>query len=162
MPEQVDIHHQEVQEIMGRMPGWVTRWASVGLLGCFFLLIYVAHLLRIPDQVQAQVLVTSTSGSTLNYHVQVYVPISQVAAIKPGQPVFIELDAYPARQYGYVVARVGKVMPFRNADFVELQVSLPFPWLTSTGYTIELQPVLKGRATVTVSESTLLHRIWRY
>jgi hypothetical protein len=159
MPEQFDLHHREVQEIMGRMPSWVTRWASAGLLGGFLVLGCAARLVRFPDQVPASVVITRAPAQAPRIKLQV--AVEQAAAIRPGQAVLIDLQAYPARLYGYLPATVSQVLPFTTASTVEVRVALPASWRTTTGQTIAYQPVLKGAGTITISESTLLQRIFR-
>jgi hypothetical protein len=159
MPEQFDLHHREVQEIMGRMPGWVTRWASTGLLGSFLVLGFTARLVRFPDEVPAAVIITQ--GPAQAPRIQVRVAVEQAAAIRPGQAVLIDLQAYPARLYGYLPATVSQVLPFTTASVVEVRVAAPASWRTTTGQAIAYQPVLKGVGTIIVSESTLLQRVFR-
>jgi len=159
MPDQFTLHHHDVQEIMSLMPGWLLRWASTGLLLGFGLLAGAAALVRLPDQVPATVRICQgVAGPS----VRVAVPIGQAAAVRPGQPLLIELQAYPARQYGYLPATVGRVLPLRSAEEAEVQVGLPRTWRTTTGYVVAPQPLLTGTGLITISESTLLRRIFRY
>jgi hypothetical protein len=159
MPDQFTLHHHEVQEIMSRMPGWILRWASAGLLLGFGLLAGAAALVRLPDQVPATVrLWRGGAGAS----VRVAVPIGQAAAVRPGQRLLIDLQAYPARQYGYLPATVGRVLPFRSTQEAEVQVVLTRPWRTTTGYAVAPQPLLTGTGLITISESSLLRRIFRY
>ena len=159
MPEQFDLHHRDVQEIMGRMPGWVTRWASAGLLGSFLVLGGTARLVRFPDEVPAAVVITQAPAQAPRIRVQV--AVEQAAAIQPGQALLIDLRAYPARRYGYLPATVRGVLPFTAAGVVEVQVAVPPGWRTTTGQVIAHQPVLQGTGTITVSESTLWQRVFR-
>ncbi len=159
MPEQFDLHHREVQEIMGRMPGWVTRWASAGLLGGFLVLAGATRLVRFPDEVPAAVVVTREAAQAPRIRVQV--AVEQAAAVRPGQAVLIDLQAYPARRYGYLPATVREVLPFTAARAVEVRVAAPADWRTTTGQVIASQPVLRGTGTITVSESTLWQRVFR-
>jgi hypothetical protein len=159
MPDQFTLHHHEVQEIMSRMPSWILRWASTGLLLGFGLLTGAAALVRLPDQVPATVRIWQGGAGP---GVRVAVPIEQAAAVRPGQRLLIDLQAYPARQYGYLPGTVGQVLPFRSTQEAEVRVVLPRPWRTTTGYAVAPQPLLTGTALITVSESSLLHRIFRY
>ena len=148
---------------MGRMPSWILRWACAGLLLGFGLLAGAAALVRFPDQVPATVRLTQPgAGGSARPAVRVAVPIGQAAAVHPGQPLLIDLQAYPARQYGYLPATVAQVLPFRNAQEAEVRVVLPRTWRTTSGYVVVPQPLLTGTGLITVSESSLLHRIFRY
>lgn len=163
MPDQFELHHHEVQEIMSRMPSWILRWASGGLLLGFLLLAFAASLVRFPDQVPARVRITqSMLAGAAGPSVRVAVPIGQAAAVRPGQPLLIDLQAYPARQYGYLPAVVGQVLPFSSSRQAEVRVVVPRPWRTTTGYAVAAQPLLLGTALITVNESSLLHRVFRY
>ena len=144
---------------MSRMPSWLLRWASTGLLLGFGLLGGAAALVRLPDQVPATVRIWQGGAGR---GVRVVVPIGQVAAVRPGQRLLIDLQAYPARQYGYLPATVGQVLPLRSAQEAEVQVVLPRPWRTTAGYAVAPQPLLTGTGLITVSESSLLRRMFRY
>lgn len=56
----IDIRSEEVQEILGTPPGWLTRWGTTVAFGVFAVLIWTAYWVRYPDIVKEDITVTST------------------------------------------------------------------------------------------------------
>ncbi len=56
----IDIRSEEVQEILGTPPGWLTRWGTTIALGVFAVLIWTSYWIRYPDIVKKEITVTST------------------------------------------------------------------------------------------------------
>lgn len=58
--QDIDIKSEEVQEILGTPPGWLTRWGTAVAVGFFAVLVWTAYWIRYPDTVNAPITVTST------------------------------------------------------------------------------------------------------
>lgn len=58
--EDLEIRSEEVQEILGTPPKWITRWGSLMALVFFVLLGWIGYWVKYPDVVRAVVRVTST------------------------------------------------------------------------------------------------------
>lgn len=58
--EDLEIRSEEVQEILGTPPKWITRWGTLFILVFFVLLGWIFYWVEYPDVVQAEIRVTST------------------------------------------------------------------------------------------------------
>lgn len=57
--EDISIRSEEVQEILGTPPGWLTRWGSTLALVAFVVLGWTGYLLKYPDAIQGSIRVTT-------------------------------------------------------------------------------------------------------
>ncbi|MCB0632236.1 MAG: hypothetical protein R2824_06630 [Saprospiraceae bacterium] len=58
--EDIEIRSEEVQEILGTPPKWLTRWGTLLALVFFVVLGWIGYFVKYPDVVKAEVRVTST------------------------------------------------------------------------------------------------------
>ncbi len=58
-PHRVELRSEEVQEIMGQMPGWALRWGITGVLVAVVLLLLASWFIRYPDTIDARVVLTT-------------------------------------------------------------------------------------------------------
>ncbi|MFN7119921.1 MAG: HlyD family efflux transporter periplasmic adaptor subunit [Saprospiraceae bacterium] len=56
----IEIRSEEVQEILGTPPGWLTRWGTTVALIVFLVLIWTSYWIRYPDIIKKEITVTST------------------------------------------------------------------------------------------------------
>jgi HlyD family secretion protein len=60
MSEQpVEIRSEPMQDIIGRPPGWITRWGTTVLFGFLLILIFFASVFRYPDSVKSGIVITT-------------------------------------------------------------------------------------------------------
>ncbi len=57
--EDISIRSEEVQEILGTPPGWLTRWGSTLALVAFVVLGWTGYLLKYPDTIDGDIRVTT-------------------------------------------------------------------------------------------------------
>jgi len=57
--EDISIRSEEVQEILGTPPGWLTRWGSTLALMAFVVLGWTGYLLKYPDTIKGDIRVTT-------------------------------------------------------------------------------------------------------
>ena len=58
------IYSDEVQEIMGRIPGWVVRWGISVIFSIFIILLGVAYFFKYPEVVTSSIVLTTTNPPT--------------------------------------------------------------------------------------------------
>lgn len=58
--EEISLRSEEVQEILGTPPGWMTRWGSLFALVIIVLLAWVGYFFKYPDTVKSNISVVST------------------------------------------------------------------------------------------------------
>lgn len=54
-----EVHSDEMQEIIGRVPHWLLRWGTVVIFGVILMLLFTSHSVRYPDILSAQALINS-------------------------------------------------------------------------------------------------------
>ena len=59
MPDIINIHSEEVQEIMGRKPSWIMRWGITVLITIIVVFIVCCYFIRYPQTVSASITLTS-------------------------------------------------------------------------------------------------------
>jgi multidrug efflux pump subunit AcrA (membrane-fusion protein) len=61
MPEidQTELHSEEVQEIMGKIPGWILRWGLTIIFSIILLLVTGSYFFRFPEIVKAPLIITT-------------------------------------------------------------------------------------------------------
>lgn len=64
MPEfnqDIEIRSEEVQEILTRVPNWMIRWGNTLLLVFIVILLAISWLIKYPDDIDTQVMITTTN-----------------------------------------------------------------------------------------------------
>ena len=54
-----ELRSEEVQEILTRVPHWLIRWGSGVILGILIMLLFVSWLVKYPDVVSSQIVITT-------------------------------------------------------------------------------------------------------
>lgn len=63
MPEildQIELRSEEVQEILTKVPNWMIRWGSLLFLVLIFLILFLSWLIKYPDVITSNALITTT------------------------------------------------------------------------------------------------------
>src|SRR6187402_335921 len=56
----IELRSEEVQEILTRVPHWMIRWGSVVVLLILLLLFFVSWLVKYPDVITTQIIITTS------------------------------------------------------------------------------------------------------
>ncbi len=91
--ENIEVHSEEVQEILGRIPGWIVRWGLSLVFVIFSCIILGSYLVSYPEVVSAPLVITThntpaalqaRAGGKL-----AHIMVSNQEAVKPGQVVAV-------------------------------------------------------------------------
>ncbi|MBC9934224.1 hypothetical protein [Chitinophaga qingshengii] len=151
-----EVRSEEVQEIMGKMPPWMVRSGItmiavimvVGLAGAWFF--------RYPDVLPMPVRITMQAQSP---EVRGRIPAAEAWRVKAGQPVMLQLTAYPPDTYGLLRGTVTTSAVAETDSSFGVTVQLTQGMLSTTGKQIPRQPVLTGTAEIMTDDKSLLQRI---
>jgi multidrug resistance efflux pump len=55
----IEIRNEPMQDIIGRPPGWITRWGTTTVFGFLLVLILFASVFRYPDSVKSDIVITT-------------------------------------------------------------------------------------------------------
>ena len=91
---------------------------------------------------------------------KIHVPHRGVGKIALGQKVYIELENYPAVEYGKILGEINTISNIPDQLGYLVDVSLPKELITSYGIKLSFTPNLKGRAKIITKEKRLLERFF--
>ena len=62
MPHRDDFHSEEAQEVLGRIPSWITRWGVTVIFAVFALIVAGACIIKYPERVSATITITTDNA----------------------------------------------------------------------------------------------------
>lgn len=100
------------------------------------------------------------SGSRGKPTGRLFLTESEIAGIKPEDPVQVELAKYPAHTYGYVSGKIASVsyVPYNKSFAVE--VAFADKLVTSMGEIIDYETGLSGQVEIITASKSVLRRIF--
>lgn len=81
--------------------------------------------------------------------------------VKPGQKVIIEVEGYPAKQFGSIIGQVESISNVIEDDFLYIQVEINNEFLTDKEYKIPYKPGMSSLAKVITEDRTLFERVFQ-
>lgn len=106
----MEIKHSEnyysepVQEILGSIPSWITRWGVTIIFGVFAMIIIGCCLIDYPQTLTAPITVTVSEDGTITG--EAMVPSPGFGKVQVGQKVNVRLECYPYMEYGILIGKV--------------------------------------------------------
>lgn len=91
---------------------------------------------------------------------QIELPAREFGKVKVGQPVRIDLDSYPAREFGYVEGRVGGISPLPVDGTFRIDVELAEGLTTPHRPDIEFRHEMTGSGTIVTDDVSLIQRVF--
>ena len=55
------LHSEEIQEIMGRIPGWVVRWGISVIFSLFAVLLLISFFFKYPETIASSIVITTSN-----------------------------------------------------------------------------------------------------
>ncbi|UHG94928.1 HlyD family efflux transporter periplasmic adaptor subunit [Spirosoma oryzicola] len=94
------------------------------------------------------------------YRIRGDLPVEGSGKVGVGQPVVIQLDAYPHREFGSLLASVETISPLEVNGYYDIRFSLQNGLVTQQGKPINSRTYLRGKASILTSQRSLLSRIF--
>lgn len=155
-------HCEPIQEIMGSVPPWITRWGITIIFSVFVIILLGCFLIHYPQTVSAPVtLMTTENGATSG---RMSVPSSGFGKVQVGQVVYVRIDCFPYLEFGMFTGTVSDIedIPQKtpNGQFL-YTVQLAFPKRLVSNYGYEPRPLreMPGSATIIIQEQRLIEKI---
>ena len=151
----IELRSEQVRKIIGQIPPVLIR-SGIGIIGIIVgLLLAAAAFIPYPETVESEITLSEVhDGQALAIGELPYPYISQ---IKTDMKAEIELEGYTSREYSYQQGHIVSIIPEPiNRDgqnYFQFTLSLkeiPF-----------MQQNMKGKASIILSEKTLLKRIFK-
>jgi multidrug resistance efflux pump len=111
-PRKVELHRKELEDMLGRVPGWITRNGTILFVFLFVLLLYGSWLFKYPDKRKARIVVTSVN------------PPAELRARTSGKITGLFVEDNEQVSAGEVLAMIEN--PATYEDVVKLKKSLTF------------------------------------
>jgi multidrug resistance efflux pump len=108
----VELHRKELEDMLGRVPGWITRNGMILFVFLFALLLYGSWLFKYPDKRKARIVVTSVN------------PPAELRARTSGKITGLFVEDNEQVSAGEVLAMIEN--PATYEDVVKLKKSLAF------------------------------------
>ena len=124
----MEIKHSEnyysepVQEILGSIPSWITRWGVTIIFGIFAMIIIGCCLIDYPQTLTAPITVTVSENGTITG--EAMVPSPGFGKVQVGQKVNVRLECYPYMEYGVLV---GEILSFQAISKPTIQGTFSYP-----------------------------------
>lgn len=150
----------EMNEVLGATPHWITRWGSLLLFGAVALLLLVAAFIKYPDVINGTIEISPQQGQS--YTATALVPAAGSGKIEAGQPVIISLDSYPQAEFGSISGKVASRPLPATGNMVKLVVQLDNSLVTSHHKKLDLYKQELGRAEIITTRKRLIQRIFSF
>lgn len=151
----IELRSEQVRKIIGQVPPMLVR-SGIGVIGLIVaMLLAVAAFVPYPETADTDITLTGIRDGQATATAEL--PYAYITQIKPGMKAEIELEGYTSKEYGYLqgtVTNVSHRIISRDGgnNFFSFTLSLEAASF--------LQEGMKGKASVILSEKTLLKRIW--
>lgn len=155
--EQVELHSEEVEEIMSKIPSWIIRWGISVIAGVLVLLFVGSYYFRYPKYVSLPVEIINSKHINETAIGYMNINPSYITKVKVGQDVRVSLVEYPEADYGYLMGKVSSISyePNKNGTY---SATIRFPKGIRTNYSTIKSPlkVINGNAEVIISNDRLI------
>ena len=127
--ENIEVHSEEVQEILGNIPGWIVRWGLSLVFVIFASVIMGSYLISYPEVVTAPLVITThNTPAALQARVGgklAHIMVSNQELVKPGQVVAVIEN--PARYFDVLMLEdyLETLMRVPNAGIAVTDVDNP-------------------------------------
>jgi len=150
----------EMNEVLGATPHWITRWGSLLLFGAVALLLLVSAFIKYPDVINGSIQIDPQQGQ--NYTATMLVSATGSGKIQAGQPVIISLDSYPQAEFGSISGKVASRPLPAAGHMVKLLVQLDNSLVTSHHKKLDLYKQEQGQAEIITTRKRLIQRIFSF
>lgn len=166
--KEIELHQDEVKEIMEKPPHWLIGY-GISLIGIILLILIVgSHFFKYPDMIKSPIILRMESNDSVHQkNITGKIPIlqTQLAKVNVGQYVNIKLDCYPYQEYGVIRSRLKKIVCTENQDEgcwnYEAIVIIDTPIISSQNKLFHFWPEMSGEAEIITGDKRLLQQLLR-
>ncbi|MBV8252045.1 MAG: hypothetical protein JO154_05510 [Chitinophaga sp.] len=149
-----DYYDDVNEDIIGRPPRKILLWANL-VIGAIFLCCFIASIfIKSPYKINSIInRIVSENGS---FVADSWVSPHDLKKIKVGQKIQINLDHYPAEEYGCIEGRVAARLGGGKNNLYLVRIALTNGLVTDKGLKIDTSYQLQGHGEIIVYEKSLL------
>ncbi len=146
----------EVNEILGTMPPWITRW-GITVAGLMLLIFGIATAyIKLPYTINTDITITNKPTSL---QVTGQVDARFYSKIKTHQQVLISLQAFPPQEFGYLKGVVTALADTPVNNSYTITIALKDLLNTTNHHIIPQHATFKGTGEILVENRSVLNRI---
>ena len=114
---EIESRSSEVQELLGSVPSWITRYGVILLFVLLSLLVTGSWFFKYPDIIVAPVTVTSINKEGKNILTgKVKLTMNKVLQVRAGQKVNLKFNSFPYMEYGLVNGEISRISAVPTDD----------------------------------------------
>lgn len=154
--EQVQLHTEQVQEILTNPPKWIIRYG----ISIFFIVIVLifagTYFIKYPDMVYGKIVVVDKTKA------KIIVPVANSGKIKDGQVLNVKFENYPYMEYGILTLQiVNPVLKYEreNSNYYYFYVELPEKIVTNNRKELQYMPQMQGKAEIITNDLRLYEKL---
>lgn len=151
--EDIELRSEQVRKIIGQIPPVLIR-SGISIMGVIIaLLLVAAAFIPYPETIASDIRLSSVQEG--HAFATGKLPYAYISRVKKGMKVIIELEGYASDDYRYQQGHIETVRPtiitMDEQNYFDITLVIKsFPFM---------QKGMKGRATILLSNETLLNRI---
>lgn len=150
----IELRSEQVRKIIGQIPPVLVR-IGIGIIGIIIaLLLAVAAFVPYPETVETDIALRQIH--TEQAFTTGELPYTYITQVKVGMKVEIELEGYTSKEYGYQQGTIKSVSP----QTIDRNGQNYFGFTLSLKEIPFMQKGMKGKASIILSEKTLIKRIF--
>lgn len=154
---QQNVHSDEIQDIITKVPSWLLRWGIMLLFAVIILVTMLSSFIKYPDVVRTTMEIDTLGNN--QFYGKMIIPQDKLDRVNEGQEVLIKLKRYPFEEYGIIKGRIKHIddLTYKSHYFlsnVDFNNSLS-PLLNH----IHLKKGMVADAEIITQEATLLQRL---
>lgn len=150
----IELRSKQVRKIIGQTPPLLVR-SGIGIIGIIIaLLLAVAAFVPYPETTECNITLTDIQQGEVSATGEL--PYACITQVSTGMKAEIELEGYTSKEYGYLQGTVTTV----STRIISRNGHNYFCFILSLKEVPFMQKGMKGKASIILSEKTLLGRIW--
>jgi hypothetical protein len=151
----IELRHNEADSILNDPPAWIVRVGSYMVYGLVLLIIAIAAIIKYPDTLVTEVEIINDKQANM------ILPYSNISKqVKQHTTVNIEIDNYPARDFGFLSAEIYNMEYSAITQSYSIGLLLLQNAESINNKKIIIDANTKGKATIILNNKSLLQRVF--
>ncbi len=159
MEAEKNYYSDEAYEIIKGIPPSVLHWSIILSLLIVMSLIGVSYKITYPLKYSVEIMLFFKEDGTTGNTICGLITIDNKELFKKGDMVKVDLEKYPASEFGYLYGTVESTQS-RDSTFCSVFISFNEPLCTSMNYQIvDLAETIKGKIEIEIHNERLINRL---
>ncbi len=169
--KEIELHSEEVQEVLGKVPSWIVRWGISLILAIIVILLVGSYFVEYPNSIQLEMTLVNDHtilenrdeplGFDRRLIGEALLPTSQIRKVKIGQEVIVCFSNYSEVENEFGVVK-GVVLSISNSPvkgYYKMKISFPNGFITNYKKKLSIPVGMDAKIDVITDTSSLLNRL---